>query len=143
MKEGRSWFWNILAIITVIICLFAFVLHYKNWTSTDNESFRVMSGFYYQKIKFSDLDSVLMEERIPPVERLNGFSAFAKEKGVFREFKDSLTDKKVYVFADNIENSKIKLVHHDSIKIFVNLKDSVETEQLFQQLSSKLPVEPK
>lgn len=142
MKEGRSWFWNILAVITVIVCLVAFILHYKNWTSTDNEGFRVMSGFYYQKIKFSDLDSVLLEERIPPMERLNGFSAFAKEKGVFREFKDSLTDKKVYVFADNIENSKIKLVHHDSIKIFVNLKDSVETEQLFQQLSNKLPVEP-
>ena len=142
MEKNRGWFWNILAIITVIICLFTFVLHFKNWTSTDSEGFRIVSGFYYQKIKYSELDSVIMEERIPPMERLNGFSALEKEKGVFREFKDSLTDKKVYVFADNIEHSKIKLVHHDSIKLFVNLKDSMETDQLFQLLSSKIPVEP-
>ena len=35
-----------------------------------------------------------MVERIPPMERLNGFSALEKEKGIFREFKDSLTDNK-------------------------------------------------
>ena len=81
-------------------------------------------------------------EKIPPMVRLNGFSAFNKEKGVFRDFKDSLTDKKVHVFVDTYENQKIKIVHHDSLKLFINLKDSLETQLLYDLLSSKLVVEP-
>ncbi|WP_209400734.1 hypothetical protein [Pseudozobellia sp. WGM2] len=142
MEKKRHGLWNFLIVLTLIICLAAFVLHYKNWTSIDNQSMKIVSGFYYQNINFSELDSVVLLDKIPPMERLNGFSALEKEKGVFREFKDSLTDKKVYVFVDNYASSKIKLVHHDSLKLFLNLKDSTDTEQLFKTLSEKIAVEP-
>ncbi|CAZ96012.1 hypothetical protein Q4603_12110 [Zobellia galactanivorans] len=142
MQKKGHLLWNILGVLTVIVCLSVFVLHFKNWTKTDATGMRVISGFYLQKVPFSALDSVDLVEKIPPMVRLNGFSAFQKEKGVFREFKDSLTDKKVYVYIDNLENQKIKIVHHDSLKLFINLKDSTETQQLFDLLSSKLPVEP-
>ncbi|OWW27001.1 hypothetical protein B4Q04_04805 [Zobellia sp. OII3] len=142
MQKKGHLLWNILGVLTVIVCLSIFVLHFKNWTKTDATGMRVISGFYLQKVPFSALDSVDLVEKIPPMVRLNGFSAFQKEKGVFREFKDSLTDKKVYVYIDNLENQKIKIVHHDSLKLFINLKDSTETQQLFDLLSSKLPVEP-
>ena len=108
----------------------------------DNEDFQIISGFYYQKLKFSELDSVDLIDRIPPMKRLNGFSALEKEKGIFREFKDSLTDKKVFVYVDNISQQKIKLVHNDSLKLFLNLKDSTQTVRLYELLSTKLTVTP-
>ena len=108
----------------------------------DTEGMQILSGFYYQKLKFADLDSVGYVDRIPPMERLNGFSALEKEKGVFREFKDSLTDKKVFVYVDNLEHQKIRLVHNDSLKLFLNLKDSTETDQLYQFLLNKLSENP-
>lgn len=142
MKKNRHWFWNILAVLTVIVCLAAFVLHYKNWTKIDNEGIQIISGFYYQKLKFSELDSVALIDRIPPMERLNGFSALEKEKGIYREFKDSLTDKNVYVYVDNLSHQKIKVVHSDSVRLYLNLKDSLETLRLFDVFKTKLENAP-
>lgn len=140
MKKKGLWFWNILIAVTVIVCLLAFMAHYKNWTKIDDNGMKIVSGFYFQQLKFSELDSVQLIDRIPPMERLNGFSALEKEKGIFREFKDSLTDLKVYVYVDNLSNQKIKLVHHDSLKLFLNLKDSAETDQLYKFLLAKLEI---
>lgn len=133
--------WNVLLVITVIVCLMAFVIHSKNWMKTNTEEMQVLSGFYFQKVKFAELDSVDLLEKIPPMERINGFSALDTEKGIFREFKDSLTDKKVYVYVDNLTHQKIKLVHHDSLKLYINLKDSTETEKLYQFLLAKVHTE--
>ena len=140
-KKKRHWLWNILAVITVIVCLMALLAHFKNWTKVKPDQFQILSGFYYQEIKYEDLDSILMVERIPPMIRLNGFSALDKGKGIYQEFKDSLTDKKVYVFVDNFSNQKIRVVRKDSSQLFVNLKDSVETDKLFQFFRSKLDQE--
>ena len=139
--KKRHWLWNILAVITVVVCLLALLAHFKNWTKVKPTQLQILSGFYYEEIKYADLDSVLLVERIPPMERLNGFSAFDKGKGVYREFKDSLTDKKVYVFVDNFSNQKIRLVKKDASQLFVNLKDSLETDELFQLFRSKLEEE--
>lgn len=98
---------------------------------------RIISGFYINNLDFAALDSVVMVERLPPMIRLSGFSAFDKGKGIYREFKDTLTDKKVFVFIDNFSNQKIRLVKKDSDQLFVNLKDSLETDQLFQFLQAK------
>lgn len=137
---GRSknpWLWNILIVFTVIVCLIAFVAHSKNWTKINTQDIQILSGAYYRQIKFADLDSVLLVDKIPPMERLNGFSAMAREKGLFREFKDSLTDKKVYVYVDNFEQQKIKVVYKDSLKLFLNLSDSLETDRLYRFLRDK------
>jgi len=113
-------------------------MHYKNWIKTASDSIRIISGFYIETVPYSELDSVIFLEKIPPMERLNGFSALEKEKGIFREFQDSLTDKKTYVFVDNITQPKIKLAYKDSLKLYLNLKDSVETVNLFNGLQEKL-----
>lgn len=137
---GRSknpWLWNILIVFTVIVCLIAFVAHSKNWTKINTQDIQILSGAYYRQIKFADLDSVLLVDKIPPMERLNGFSAMAREKGLFREFKDSLTDKKVYVYIDNFDQQKIKIVYKDSLKLFLNLSDSLETDRLYRFLRDK------
>ncbi|MDC6387753.1 hypothetical protein PP182_03615 [Maribacter sp. PR1] len=136
--KKRHWFWNLLLVLTIITCLSALTMHYKNWIKTAPDSIRIVSGFYVETVPYSELDSVVFLERIPPMERLNGFSALEKEKGIFREFQDSLTDKKAYVFVDNISQPKIKLVYMDSLKLYLNLKDSVETVNLFHGLQEKL-----
>lgn len=134
----NHWVWTVLLIVTVIICASILILHFKNWISNDNQSLKLRSGFYAVEIPYSELDSVVMVERIPLMERLNGFSALEKEKGIFREFKDSLTDKKVHVFIDNIGQQKVKLVYKDSVYLYFNLKDSVETINLLDELTAKM-----
>ncbi|MEH6513451.1 MAG: hypothetical protein V7734_10145 [Maribacter arcticus] len=134
----NHWVWSVMLIVTVILCAVILILHFKNWISSDNESLKLRSGFYHVEIPYSDLDSVLLVDRMPPMERLNGFSALEKEKGVFREFKDSLTNKKVHVFVDNISQQKVKLVYEDSVYLYFNLKDSVETINLLDDLTAKM-----
>jgi len=134
----NHWVWSVMLIVTVILCAVILILHFKNWISSDNESLKLRSGFYHVEIPYSDLDSVVLVDRMPPMERLNGFSALEKEKGVFREFKDSLTNKKVHVFVDNISQQKVKLVYEDSVYLYFNLKDSVETINLLDDLTAKM-----
>ena len=138
--KKRNRFWNVILVITVLVCLVAFVLHYKNWTKVETDELKILSGFYYKKLRYSELDSVVMVGKIPPMERLNGFSALEKEKGLFREFKDSLTTKKVHVYVDNLSNQKIKVVYNDSSKLYINLTDSLKTQELFTRLKGKIVI---
>lgn len=136
--KKTHWFLNVMIILTIIICSCAFAAHYKNWTRIDTDKMTILSGVYYHDLKFEDLDKVEWVDKIPPMIRLNGFSAFEKGKGVYQDFKDSLTDRKVYVFVDNFEHQKIRVVRKDSSKLFLNLKDSVETVALFELFQKKL-----
>ncbi len=137
-NQKKHWLWSILAIATVILVLIVFTAHYKNWTKIKPDRFRIFSGFYYKEIPYAELDSVKWVDKIPPMIRLNGFSAMDTEKGIYREFKDSLTDKKVFVFVDDLPDPKVKLVYRDSMKLYFNLSDSTETQRLFQRLSVRL-----
>ncbi len=141
--KKRHWLWNILIVITVIACLCAFAAHYKNWTRIEPDKMTILSGIYYHELKYEDLDYLEWVEKIPPMVRLNGFSAFEKGKGVYQEFKDTLTDKKVYVFVDNFEQQKIRLVQKDSSQLFLNLKDSLETVDMFELFKEKIENLPK
>ncbi|WP_339339884.1 hypothetical protein [Croceitalea sp. MTPC6] len=129
----KSWFWNIVIIVTVIACVLAFVLHYKNWSKIEDGQFKITSGIYRQTIPLSELDSISLVSKLPEMERKNGFSWLAKEKGVF---KDSLTDSKVYVFVDDLRQQKIRLVHHDSLKLYINFTDSLKTQEFYQKIIS-------
>ena len=140
--KKRHWFWNLLLVLTIILCLSVLTMHYKNWVKSAPDHLQIVSGFYVEKVPYSDLDSVVFVDRIPPMLRLNGFSALEKEKGIFQEFKDSLTDKEILVFVDNMSQPKIKLVYKDSIKLYFNLKDSVETLNMFNDLNKRLQVDP-
>lgn len=125
-------------VLTVIVSLLAFAAHYKNWTKVEPDQVTILSGFYYKKLRYSELDSIVMVGKVPPMERLNGFSALEKEKGLFREFKDSLTTKKVHVYVDNLSNQKIKVVYNDSSILYINYADSLKTLELFNLLKSKI-----
>jgi hypothetical protein len=140
----KNWVWTIVFIATVIFCTSILILHIKNWVGNNDNSLRLRSGFYAVEIPYTQMDSIAMVDRIPPMERLHGFSALEKEKGVFRQFKDSLTDKKIHVFVDNIHQQKVKLVYKDSTYVYFNLKDSVETIQLMDRLKLKIssPIDP-
>ena len=134
-KKKRHGFWNVLIVLTLIICVLAFIIHYKNWHKIEEGELRILSGIYYQKIPISEIDTVMLVDRIPELERSNGFSWAATEKGVF---KDSLTDTKVYVFVDDLRQQKIRLVHNDSLKLFLNFKDSLETQKVYHLLNEEL-----
>lgn len=138
--KRRLRFWNLILIVTVIASFLAFTVHYKNWTKVESDQVKILSGFYYKKLRYSELDSVVMVGKIPPMERLNGFSALEKEKGLFREFRDSLTTKKVHVYVDNLTNQKIKVVYNDSSKLYINFTDSLKTQELFTLLKGKIVV---
>ncbi len=135
--KKSHWFLNILIVLTVLVCFCAFAAHYKNWLRIEQDKMTILSGIYYHDLKFDELDEVGLVDRIPPMMRLNGFSAFEKGKGVYQEFKDSLTDKKVYVFVDNFEQQKIYLKNKDESQLYLNLKDSLETLELYQLFLEK------
>lgn len=141
--KKRHWLWNILIVITVIVCLCAFAAHYKNWTRIESDKMTILSGIYYHDLKFENLEKIEWVDKIPPMVRLNGFSAFEKGKGVYQEFKDTLTDRKVYVFVDNFENQKIRLINSDSSQLFLNMKDSVETVEMFEFFKDKIELQNK
>ena len=53
-------------------------------------------------------------------------------------FKDSLANTKVYVFVDDLTLQKIRLVHHDSLQLYLNFSDSIETKKMYDFLSQKI-----
>ncbi|WP_036381498.1 hypothetical protein [Muricauda sp. MAR_2010_75] len=134
-KKKRHWLWNVLIVLTLIVCLLAFVAHYKNWYKVEEGEFKIFSGIYRQSIPIKDMDSILFVEKLPEMERSSGFSWLAKEKGVF---KDSIHHTKIYVFVDDLRQQKIKLVHHDTLKIYFNMQDSLETQKIYAILQSKM-----
>ncbi|MCK0144298.1 hypothetical protein MWU78_01385 [Arenibacter sp. F26102] len=134
--DKRHWFLNVLIVVTIIVVALAFTAHYKNWIKTEKEELEILSGIYFVKIPYSDMDSVTMVEKIPSMERINGFSVKEREKGVFKE--DSLSLNKVYVYVDRLSQPKIRLVYQDSMKLFLNMPDSTETETMYRLLSDKI-----
>lgn len=139
MKKKNNWFWNVLIVVTLIGCILAFVLHYKNWTKIEEGNFQVVSGIYKQRIALDKIDGIKFVPRIPELERKNGFSWLAKEKGVF---VDSVTGSRVYIFVDDLKQQKIEVAHHDSLLLYINLNDSLETQSLFETLKERIHQNP-
>ncbi|WP_422858412.1 hypothetical protein ACOKFD_13610 [Flagellimonas sp. S174] len=134
-RKKRHWLWNVLIVLTLVFCASAFVVHYKNWHSIEQGELSITSGIYHLKISISEIDSISLVERIPEMERSHGFSWMEKEKGVFQ---DSLTQSKVYVFVDDLRQQKIRLVHNDSVKVFLNFSDSLLTQKVYGDLNEEL-----
>ena len=131
--------WNVLIVLTLIVCSLVFVAHYKNWHKIKEGKLRILSGIYYQQIPISELDSVVLVDKLPEMERSSGFSWMAKEKGVFR---DTILKCKVYVFVDDLRQQKIKVVYQDSLQTFINLPDSLQTQKLYAILQMELSKKP-
>ena len=135
-RKKRHWLWNLLIALTIIVCVLAFIAHYKNWIKIEGDHMRILSGVYYKELLFQDIDSVNMVDKIPQMERINGFSAGATEKGIFRDSLRPHIDVRVYV--DDLRQSKIKVVHNDSLSLFLNFSDSIETQNMYRLLSEKI-----
>lgn len=134
--KKRHWLWNILIILTVIVSILSFMGHYKNWIWKKTDRIQILSGIYYMELPFNSMNNVAMVSKIPSLDRKNGFSAWEKEKGIF---KDSLNEEKqVYIFVDNLNDQKIKLTYKDSLQLFINLSDSTKTKELFFYLEEKI-----
>lgn len=131
MKKG-NWFWNILILLVLTGCILAFVLHYKNWTTYEEGNFEVTSGIYQRRIAIAEINEVVWVQKLPQMERKNGFSWLAKEKGVFL---DSLTQNTAYVFVDDLRQRKIKITYNDSLQLYFNLVDSIKTQEFMTILS--------
>ena len=136
--KRKNWFWNIMIGITLVGCVLAFVVHYKNWSKFEEGHFQVVSGIYKQRIPLSEIDEVVMVQKLPGMKRKNGFSWLAKEKGVFM---DPVTQIKVYVFVDDKKKKKIRLRHHDSLIMYLNFSDSLKIQEVYDTLA--LAIEPK
>ena len=136
-KQKGSWFLSVWVVLAVLISLTAFTLHYKNWFIENPKEIRVISGFYTHKVVFSALDSVVWESKIPPMERNSGFSYNNREKGSYISPDNGTL--KAYVFVDNYKNRKIKLVDKDTLVTYINLRDSLATDELYNRLLTRLP----
>ncbi|MEZ2413912.1 hypothetical protein ACA086_03035 [Muriicola sp. E247] len=132
----RHWLWNTLIALTIVICLAAFILHSKNWIRQEEGGFTLISGFYYSEIRYDSIEKVSMVPRIPEMKRESGFSAWAIEKGIFRDTVQGLEGIRVYV--DNLKNPKIILEQGGSPPIYFNFKDSLETVLFYDKLIEDL-----
>lgn len=135
VKRKNNRFWNIVIVITVITCIAAFVLHYKNWVILDEDVFEITSGIYSQEIPISKINGIEFVSKLPEMERKSGFSWLAREKGVFL---DSISGNKAYVFVDDLRQQKILLIHNDSLILYFNLTDSLETTKYYEYLRSAI-----
>lgn len=134
--KKRHWLWNLLIVISVIACILSFLAHYKNWIWKKTDRIQILSGIYFKELPFTALNEISMVPKIPSLDRKNGFSAWEKEKGIF---KDSLNEEKpVYIYVDNLEDQKIRLTYNDSLLLFINLSDSLKTKELYLYLEEKI-----
>lgn len=120
-----------------MVCMAAIALHYKNWVSYKDNSVVIHTGIYKQPIVYSNILNVQMVDTLPKMTRKNGFSFKMKEKG---KFIDSLTPKPIMVFVDNLRQPKILIQYTDSTLLYLNLADSMATQQLFNTLKIKTPL---
>lgn len=134
--KKRHWLWNMVIVLTVLICLAAFILHFKTWTRQETDRVYLISGFYSTEIMHSDIGNVSMVPKIPEMERVSGFSAWAVEKGIFRDTLQGLEGIRVYV--DDLNQPKIKLERKEDSQIYFNFKDSLKTKEYFELLVEKI-----
>ncbi len=134
-NKKRHWLWNFLIVVTLLLVIVAFIAHYKNWISIENNRFQILSGIYYKELNFSDINNVELVDKIPQLERINGFSVKEIEKGVF---KDSIYNTEVYIYVDKLSQQKIKVTYKDSLLLFFNLSDSTETQKIYGLFSKKV-----
>ena len=135
-KGNRNWLLNALIVVTLVVVFVVYAIHYKNWTKMGKDSFRITSGIYYLKVPYADMDSVGLVEKLPSLERITGFSVNEIEKGAYKE--DSIARNKVYVFVEKLSQPKIRVVYRDSIKLFLNFRDSLETQKVYRDMGNRI-----
>ena len=135
VKRKRHWGLNLLLILAIVLCFIAFLAHAKNWVRLEGDRLRILSGIFYEDIPISEMDSLKWVDRIPQMERERGFSAWSFEKGTFRD--SLLPEKRIRVFVDDLRHRKIKMVYGDTLVLYLNLTDSLQSDALYRQFEQK------
>jgi hypothetical protein len=135
-RRKRHWLLNLIIVLTVVVCLLAFTAHYRNWTRLKDDRMQLLTGLYFLDLPYTQLDTVLWKEQIPAMERSHGFSFFAREKGVFT---DSLSPgRPVYVFVDDLRQYKMEIHYRDTLVLYLNFADSLETHSMYEYLLERI-----
>lgn len=134
-RKKRHWFWNLLLVVSLVVCLLAFAAHYRNWTRLQPHRMQLLSGVYYLELPYADVDEIEWSRRLPQMEREHGFSAGVREKGIFKDSLDP--DRRVFVFVDDLSQSKIRIRFRDSLLLYLNFADSTETRSIYSLLEAK------
>lgn len=135
-REPKSGFWNGLIILTLVLCALIFAAHMKNWKRVGPDGMRLLSGFYYLEVPFDELREVEWSERVPYLNRRHGFSAGQWEKGSYRD--SAQPGLKAWVLVDDWEQPKLRIAWRDSLLLYLNFRDSLETDGLHQILQERL-----
>ena len=119
-------------VFTIMACIAVFVIHYKNWIAFKEGIFGIASGIYTQEIPVSKINTIVFVQRLPKMKRKNGFSWMAREKGIYF---DSISGQETKVFIDDLRQRKLRLTYNDSLVLYFNLSDSLETLKYYEILS--------
>lgn len=132
----RPWLLNLLIAITVVVCILAFTAHYRNWVRLKEDRVQLLTGVYFLEVPYEALDTVFWVEKIPKLERRHGFSVWAREKGMFMD--SLLPNRPVYVFVDDLRQYKLRVQYQDTLTLYLNFADSLETKNMYEFLLEKV-----
>jgi len=136
MSTGLKIFITIMTLAGVAIMLFFIfgVMLSGNKLSVEGDTI-IIGGIYSKNIKMNSIENLSITETAPDFsERVNGGSMGDLRVGYFL-----LEDKeKVYVYIENYGTPPFINFSYDGESIFINLKTSAETKDLYDEISKNL-----
>ncbi len=133
MGETPKWHLVMLALAVVLVIVYHIWLVKDSKVEVLPETFAV-EGDYGIEMPYQAIDSVFVMETMPEVKYTkDGYSVFGNKKGEFR-LKDG-SDAKFYLLGK--QPPYLKMYTHGGL-VFVNRKTTAETEQLIEELKSKV-----
>lgn len=133
MGETPKWHLVMLALAVVLVIVYHIWLVKDSKVEVLPETFAV-EGDYGIEMPYQAIDSVFVMETMPEVKYTkDGYSVFGNKKGEFRLKEGS--DAKFYLLGK--QPPYLKMYTHGGL-VFVNRKTTAETEQLIEELKSKV-----
>ena len=133
MGETQKWHLVMLALAVVLVIVYHIWLVKDSKVEVLPETFAV-EGDYGIEMPYQAIDSVFIVEALPAVKYCkDGYSVFGNKKGEFRLKEGS--DAKFYLLGK--QPPYLKMYTHGGL-VFVNRKTATETEQLIEELKSKV-----
>lgn len=133
MGETPKWHLVMLALAVVLVIVYHIWLVKDSKVEVLPETFAV-EGDYGIEMPYQAIDSVFVMETMPEVKYTkDGYSVFGNKKGLFR-LKDG-NDATFYLLGK--QPPYLKMYTHGGL-VFVNRKTTAETEQLIEELKSKV-----
>jgi len=133
MGETPKWHLVMLALAVVLVIVYHIWLVKDSKVEVLPETFAV-EGDYGIEMPYQAIDSVFIVEALPAVKYCkDGYSVFGNKKGEFRLKEGS--DAKFYLLGK--QPPYLKMYTNGGL-VFVNRKTTAETEQLIEELKSKV-----